>query len=56
MSYAVDGEQVTQNATVPLPPAESGAGGGPISPGMGAVALLGLAAAAGATVYVTRYR
>ncbi|MFC6755982.1 hypothetical protein ACFQER_03740 [Halomicroarcula sp. GCM10025894] len=56
VTYAVDGEQVTRNATVPLPPAESGAGGGPVSPRMALAVLLGLAAAAGATVYVTRYR
>ncbi|MBX0285930.1 CARDB domain-containing protein [Haloarcula salinisoli] len=56
VTYAVDGEQVTRNATVPLPPAQSGPGGGPVSPGMALAILLGLAAAAGATVYVTRYR
>ena len=54
--YAVDGEQVVRNESVPLPPAQSGAGGGPVSPGMAVVLILGLAAAAGATVYVTRYR
>ena len=54
--YAVDGEQVVRNETVPLPPAQSGAGGGPFSPGMALAVFLGLAAAAGATVYVTRYR
>lgn len=54
--YAIDGEQVTRNESVPLPPAQSGAGGGPVSTGMAVVLLLGLAAAAGATVYVTRYR
>jgi len=56
VSYTVDGEQVTRNQSVPLPPAQSGADGGPVSPGMAVAVLLGLAAAAGATVYVTRYR
>jgi len=55
VTYAVDGEQVVRNRTVPLPPAQSGSGG-PVSPGMAVVILLGLAAAAGATVYVTRHR
>jgi len=56
VTYAVDGEQVTRNRTVPLPPAQSGGDGGPVSPGMAVVALLGLATVAGGTVYVTRYR
>ena len=56
VTYAVDGEQVTRNRTVPLPPARSGGDGGPVSPGMAVVALLGLATVAGGTVYVTRYR
>ena len=56
VSYAVDGEQLTRNATVPLPPAQSGGNGGPVSAGVALAVLLGLAAVAGATVYVTRYR
>ena len=56
VTYAVDGEQVTMNASAPLPPAESGVGGGPGSTGLAVVILLGLAAAASVTVYVARNR
>jgi len=52
--YVVDGEQVVTNETVQLPPGQRG--GGPAPSGIAAVLLLGLAVAAGATVYVTRYR
>ena len=51
--YVVDGEQVVTNEVVQLPPGQRG--GGPLSSGL-AVVLLGLAVAAGATVYLTRYR
>ncbi|WP_324661570.1 COG1361 family protein [Haloarcula sediminis] len=56
VTYSVDGEPLTMNATAPLPPAERSAGGGPGSPGLAAVILLGLAAAASVTVYVARNR
>lgn len=56
VTYAVEGEQVVRNTTVPLPAAQGSSGGGPVSPAIAVAILLGLAAAAGATVYVVRYR
>jgi len=54
--YSVDGEELTDTVTVPLPPPESGGEGGPLSLGATVAVVLGLAGVAAGSVYAVRYR